>query len=88
MSAGCYIFLGTDGMTYAPPITDVMQATVSITSEWASTIGKAKPETTKIAVMKRPRSTGPELSAENSSEAQCGNNAFGRGASTKMRAIQ
>lgn len=48
-------------------------------------IGNAKPDTTTIEVKKRPRSTGPELSPY-SSEPQWANRAFGRGASTNVRA--
>jgi hypothetical protein len=65
---------------------DVMQAPVRMTSAWASTIGRAKPVTTMIAVIKRPRSTGPEPSPVKSSDPQWGNKAFGIGASTKVRA--
>jgi hypothetical protein len=41
-----------------------------------------------MEVMKRPRSIGAEPSAENSSDPQCENNAFGSGASTNVKAAK
>ena len=51
--------------------------------------GRAKPVTTIMAVIKRPRSTaadGSKESREKSSEAHWENNAFGRGARTNNKA--
>jgi hypothetical protein len=75
--------------TYPPPTMDITQALGRITSECAKTMGSAKPETTIIEVIKRPRSTGPDVSwsdDENSSAPQWENNAFGSGATTNVRA--
>jgi len=62
-----------------------------MTSEWASTSGRAKPVTTTMDVMKRPRSMGPEPSstaAEKSSLPQWANRAFGSGARTNVNATR
>ena len=52
--------------------------------------GKAKPVTTTIEVMKRPRSMAGlvSYSLEKSSEPQCANSVLGTGASTKMSAVR
>lgn len=47
---------------YDPPIIDIPQAAGAITSECARTSGRANPVTTTVAVMNRPRSTGPDPS--------------------------
>lgn len=74
--------------TYAPPAIDIAHAPGAMTSECASTRGSAKPVTTTNAVMNRPRSTGPDpsYSVEKSSPPQRENMAFGRGATTKVKA--
>ena len=76
------------GNTYPPPMIDIAQAAGRMMSEWARTRGKAKPVTTTMAVMNRPRSSGPDPSStvENSSEPQWENKALGRGAKTKVKA--
>ena len=75
--------------TYAPPAIDITQAPRVITSECASTRGSANPVTTTEAVMKRPRSTGPDpsYSVEKSSPPQRAKRAFGSGARTKVKAV-
>src|ERR1700722_644176 len=77
---------GNSEKAHPPPTMEVTQAPIRMTSAWANTMGKAKPVTTMMEVIKRPRSTRPELSAEKSFEPQWGNNAFGRGASTNVTA--
>lgn len=74
--------------TYPPPIIDMTHAAGWMISAWARISGSAKPVTTTVDVMKRPRSTGPDPSpsVENSSEPQCANIAFGSGATTKVKA--
>lgn len=69
---------------------DIAQAPGAMTSECVSTTGSAKPVTTTIDVKNRPRSIGPDPSyeAENSSPPQCENKAFGKGAKTKVKAIE
>ncbi|KAG1715696.1 hypothetical protein ID866_1459 [Astraeus odoratus] len=59
-----------------------------MTSECARTTGSAKPDTTMVAVIKRPRSTAAVFDSYevNSSKPQWANNAFGKGASTNVRA--
>lgn len=78
--------------TRPPPTIDMAQALGLMISEWARTIGKAKPVTTIKAVMKRPKSTGPEpsskLVAYSSAPQQCGKTAFGSGARTKVNATR
>ena len=68
---------------------DITLAPGLMISECASMSGNAKPVTTINAVMKRPRSMGPEpsLSVVKSSEPQCENSALGRGATTKVNAV-
>src|ERR1700730_13405735 len=75
--------------TYAPPVMDMAQAHGTIIPERARTMGRAKPVTTIMEVRNRPKSTPADDSyevAENSSE-PCENIAFGRGARTKVRAL-
>ena len=68
---------------------DIAQAPGRMISEWARTSGRAKPVTTTMDVMNRPRSSGPDPSSseENSSEPQWENKALGRGAKTNVRAM-
>lgn len=67
---------------------DIAQAPGCMISEWARTSGRAKPVTTTMDVMNRPRSRGPDPSSsvENSSEPQWENKALGRGAKTNVKA--
>ena len=48
--------------TYEPPTMDIAHAAGRMISECARTRGRAKPVTTIVAVMKQPRSIGPEPS--------------------------
>lgn len=74
--------------THPPPMIDIAQAAGRMISEWARTSGRAKPDTTTMDVMNRPRSRGPDPSSsvENSSEPQWENKALGRGAKTNVKA--
>lgn len=64
------------------------QALLSIISECANTMGRAKPVITNVEVIKRPMSIGADPSSRKlrSSEPQCENRAFGNGARTKVSA--
>ena len=69
---------------------DMAQAVGLMIPECARIIGSANPVTTIMAVMKRPRSIGPEpsskLVAYSSAPQQCGKTAFGSGARTNVKA--
>ena len=76
-------------ITHPPPIIDITHAAGRMISAWAKIKGKANPVTTTVDVMKRPRSTGPDPSSvEKSSVLHRAKMAFGRGAATKVRAIE
>lgn len=77
------------GQTHPPPAIDITQAAGRITSACASTSGSAKPVTTIIDVINRPKSIAPDpSSAAKSSFPQCAKRAFGSGATTNVSAAE